>query len=101
MAELSAIVRHLDAELRTSEVPDYDAALNGLQLANGGQVSRVACAVDFSIAFRCDPNVLNCPASKHPAEVPLALHLFWIRPMTDEIDFPTAYEPAKQVSFLT
>jgi len=48
MAELSAIVRHLDAELRTSEVPDYDAALNGLQLANGGQVSRVACAVDFS-----------------------------------------------------
>ena len=63
--------------------------------------SPLACAVDFSIAFRCDPNVLNCPASKHPAEVPLALHLFWIRPMTDEIDFPTAYEPAKQVSFLT
>src|SRR5438105_9521167 len=48
MAELSAIVRYLDAELRTSEVPDYDAALNGLQLANGGHVSRVACAVDFS-----------------------------------------------------
>lgn len=30
------------------EVPDYDAALNGLQLANGGRVTRVAAAVDFS-----------------------------------------------------
>jgi dinuclear metal center YbgI/SA1388 family protein len=48
MAELSAIVRYLDAELRTSEVPDYDAALNGLQLGNSGPVSRVAAAVDFS-----------------------------------------------------
>lgn len=48
MAELSAIVRYLDSELRTSEVPDYDAALNGLQLANSGPVSRVAAAVDFS-----------------------------------------------------
>lgn len=42
------MVRYLDDELRTSEVPDYDAALNGLQLANGGSVSRLAAAVDFS-----------------------------------------------------
>jgi len=48
MAELDAIVRYLDGELRTSEIPDYDAALNGLQLANGGNVTRVAAAVDFS-----------------------------------------------------
>jgi dinuclear metal center YbgI/SA1388 family protein len=48
MADLSAIVRYLDSELRTSEIPDYDAALNGLQLANSGQISRVAAAVDFS-----------------------------------------------------
>jgi dinuclear metal center YbgI/SA1388 family protein len=48
MAELSAVVRYLDAELRTADVPDYDAALNGLQLANGGTVTRVAAAVDFS-----------------------------------------------------
>lgn len=48
MAELSAVVRFLDDELRTREVPDYDAALNGLQLANGGTVTRVAAAVDFS-----------------------------------------------------
>lgn len=48
MAELSAVVRFLDDELRTREVPDYDAALNGLQLANAGEVTRVAAAVDFS-----------------------------------------------------
>lgn len=48
MADLTALVRYLDDELRTWEVPDYDAALNGLQLANSGSVSRVAAAVDFS-----------------------------------------------------
>jgi len=48
MSELDEIVRFLDAELRTSEVPDYDAALNGLQLANDGRVTRIAAAVDFS-----------------------------------------------------
>ena len=50
MAELSAVVRFLDEELRTGEVPDYDAALNGLQLANRGSASRIAAAVDFSTA---------------------------------------------------
>jgi len=48
MADLTALVRYLDDELRTLEVPDYDAALNGLQLANSGRVSRIAAAVDFS-----------------------------------------------------
>jgi dinuclear metal center YbgI/SA1388 family protein len=48
VAELSAVVRFLDDELRTSEIPDYDAALNGLQLTNGGKVTCVASAVDFS-----------------------------------------------------
>ena len=48
MADLSTVVRYLDVELRTAEVPDYDAALNGLQLANGGSVSRIAAAVDYS-----------------------------------------------------
>ena len=48
MAELRAVVRFLDEELRTTEIPDYDVALNGLQLGNGGKVTRVAAAVDFS-----------------------------------------------------
>ena len=50
MAELNEVVRFLDEELRTGEIPDYDAALNGLQLASSGTVSRVAAAVDFSTA---------------------------------------------------
>jgi dinuclear metal center YbgI/SA1388 family protein len=48
MADLQKIVAYLDAELRTSEVPDYDAALNGLQLVNDGKIGRIAAAVDFS-----------------------------------------------------
>jgi dinuclear metal center YbgI/SA1388 family protein len=48
MADLDAVVRYLDGELRTSDVPDYEAALNGLQLASRGRVGRVAAAVDFS-----------------------------------------------------
>lgn len=48
MAQLRELVDYLDTELRTTEIPDYDAALNGLQLANSGTVRRVAAAVDFS-----------------------------------------------------
>ena len=48
MTALAAIVSYLDTELRSSEIPDYDGALNGLQLANSGDVTRVAAAVDFS-----------------------------------------------------
>jgi dinuclear metal center YbgI/SA1388 family protein len=48
MAQLQALVQYLDGELRNSEIPDYDAALNGLQLANSGEVTRVAAAVDYS-----------------------------------------------------
>ena len=48
MAALAEIVAFLDAELRTSEIKDYPAAMNGLQLANSGEVRHVAAAVDFS-----------------------------------------------------
>jgi dinuclear metal center YbgI/SA1388 family protein len=48
MPALKALVEYLDAELRTSEIPDYDAALNGLQLGNSGRLTRIAAAVDFS-----------------------------------------------------
>jgi dinuclear metal center YbgI/SA1388 family protein len=47
--KLPEIAGFLDAELRVSEVPDYPQALNGIQLENGGTVTRVACAVDFSL----------------------------------------------------
>jgi dinuclear metal center YbgI/SA1388 family protein len=49
-ASLRDVVDALDAELRTREVPDYAGAVNGLQLANAGGVTRVAVAVDFSRA---------------------------------------------------
>jgi dinuclear metal center YbgI/SA1388 family protein len=49
-ATLDAVVGHLDVLLRTREVPDYSGAVNGLQVANGGHVGRVAVAVDFSRA---------------------------------------------------
>jgi dinuclear metal center YbgI/SA1388 family protein len=45
---LSEIVAHLDDFLDTARTPDYPPALNGLQVANSGQVARVAAAVDAS-----------------------------------------------------
>jgi len=49
MTALSDVCRFLDEGLGTTEIPDYDRALNGLQLANGGTVHRVAATVDFSL----------------------------------------------------
>jgi dinuclear metal center YbgI/SA1388 family protein len=49
-ASLSAIVRHCDKLLRTSEIKDYDGASNGLQVENPGTVSRIAATVDASLA---------------------------------------------------
>lgn len=48
MPRAQVIAERLDALLRTAEIPDYPAALNGLQFASRGEVRRVATAVDFS-----------------------------------------------------
>ena len=45
---LSDLVAHLDALLKTAEIPDYPAAHNGLQVENSGTVDRIAVAVDAS-----------------------------------------------------
>lgn len=45
---LSTIVSLLDAELRISDIKDASVAMNGLQVENDGQVSKVALAVDGS-----------------------------------------------------
>jgi dinuclear metal center YbgI/SA1388 family protein len=60
---LTALVDALDAELRTREVPDSSVALNGLQVANSGQVSSIAVGVDASLASiqaaaKCGANLL-------------------------------------------
>lgn len=47
---LDDLVTHLDEYLRVTEVPDYPNALNGLQVANPGEVTRIAAAVDASEA---------------------------------------------------
>ena len=49
-ASLAAIVRHCDRVLRTDEIGDYAGAANGLQVENSGAVTRIAAAVDASLA---------------------------------------------------
>jgi dinuclear metal center YbgI/SA1388 family protein len=49
-ASLEKIVRYCDRELPTSKELDYDRAANGLQVANRGIVTRIAAAVDASLA---------------------------------------------------
>lgn len=48
MTATSEIVAYLDNLLEIAVVPDYPGAVNGLQLANRGNVSKVAACVDFS-----------------------------------------------------
>ena len=48
MPPLDEIVAYLDELLNTAETPDYAPALNGLQLANAGDVRKIGAAVDFS-----------------------------------------------------
>jgi len=48
MTSLSEIATHLDAVLETESVPDYPGALNGVQLANRGPITRIAASVDVS-----------------------------------------------------
>ncbi len=43
---LPVLSNHLDELLRVRDVRDYPNAVNGLQVENKGEVSKVACAVD-------------------------------------------------------
>lgn len=47
---LAALAAYCDRILRTREVGDYDGAFNGLQLENHGTVTKIAAAVDASLA---------------------------------------------------
>jgi dinuclear metal center YbgI/SA1388 family protein len=47
---LADLTQYLDTYLRVREVPDYPTALNGLQVENGGEVTRIAVAVDAAQA---------------------------------------------------
>jgi dinuclear metal center YbgI/SA1388 family protein len=47
---LQTLRHHCDTLLRIGEVPDYDGAVNGLQVEREGPVKRIAAAVDGSYA---------------------------------------------------
>ncbi len=47
---LAALVRYCDGCLRTDEFSDWEGAVNGLQMENRGLVTRIAAAVDASLA---------------------------------------------------
>ena len=47
---LSAIVAHCDKMLRTPDIGDFDGAVNGLQVENSGEVTRITATVDASLA---------------------------------------------------
>ncbi len=49
-ASLKSIVEYCDREFRIKEIQDSPNALNGLQFENDGRVTRIAAAVDASIA---------------------------------------------------
>src|SRR5216683_401520 len=79
--DLAALVSYLDRYLRTQAVPDAPHALNGLQVANGGTVRRVAAAVDV-----CAATVRL--AAEQGADLLLVHHgLFWggLLPLTDRL----------------
>jgi dinuclear metal center YbgI/SA1388 family protein len=47
---LAGMVRYCDRLLRTARVQDYERAANGLQVENDGTVTRIAAAVDATLA---------------------------------------------------
>jgi dinuclear metal center YbgI/SA1388 family protein len=49
-ASLADIVKYCDLLLRMNQIKDYDGAVNGLQVENRGAVTRIAAAVDASLA---------------------------------------------------
>jgi dinuclear metal center YbgI/SA1388 family protein len=49
-ALLGSIAKYCDRLLRTSEFQDWDGAVNGLQVENDGRVTRMAAAVDGTLA---------------------------------------------------
>ena len=63
MPALALLTEFLDTALNVVGIPDYPNAVNGVQLANAGDIRRVATAVDFSTdtvdgAIGADANLL-------------------------------------------
>ncbi len=78
MASLNELTTFLDRELKTAEIPDYPGAINGLQLANCGEVPRIVAAVDASLA------VVRAAAEGGPGLLIVHHGMFWqgVQPLT-------------------
>src|SRR5438874_13725617 len=71
MISLSDIVSYTDDFLRIRDVGDWDNALNGLQIENSGQVTRIGAAVDGST------RVLTGAEKRHVDFLIVHHGLFW------------------------
>ncbi|HEX4121114.1 MAG TPA: Nif3-like dinuclear metal center hexameric protein [Verrucomicrobiae bacterium] len=72
-ANLDKIVRHCDKTLRTETFSDWEGAVNGLQVENSGAVTKIAAAVDASLA------TIKLAIEAH-ADLMIVHHgLFWSR----------------------
>ena len=68
---LDELVSFLDRELKTESIQDYSGAMNGLQLANSGQVPRIIAAVDASLP------VIKSAAEGGPGLLVVHHGMFW------------------------
>jgi dinuclear metal center YbgI/SA1388 family protein len=78
MAPLAEIVRYTDDYLRIGEIGDWDNALNGLQIENSGEATKIGAAVDVSTPALAE-------AAKRDVDLLIVHHgLFWpgLQPVT-------------------
>jgi dinuclear metal center YbgI/SA1388 family protein len=71
MISLGPLVAHLNNELKTDQITDYAGAVNGLQLANSGRVTRIIAAVDASLP------VVEAAAAGGPGLLVVHHGMFW------------------------
>lgn len=75
---LAALVQHADETLRIREIDDYPNALNGLQIENDGNVTKIGAAVDASV------RTLQSAVAEHVDFLVVHHGIFWpgLRPIT-------------------
>ena len=72
VVSLPVLTSYLDSLLRISEIPDESGAVNGLQVANRGEVRRIVAAVDAS------QTMIDAVAAAGPGALIVVHHgLFW------------------------
>lgn len=74
MVALDELVEFLDCELKTAAITDYPGAMNGLQMTNRGQVTRIVAAVDASLP------VIRAAATGGPGLLIVHHGMFWQGP---------------------